>query len=104
VLPEPKVTVWVGLGELGEAEITTFGCASAMVTAVFFEPVRATGVALSVTTRLTTKVWLVVKVCAEILMVGPGQSEIVAGGTGPAKAQWITAVPSPKFQATSARR
>jgi hypothetical protein len=89
------------LGEPGEAEITTFGCARATVTFWFLEPVRATGVALSVTTRLTTKVWLVVNVCAEILIVGPGQSVSVAGGTGPVDEQWITAVPSPKFQATS---
>src|SRR5580704_8544763 len=85
-------TVLPGFGEAGEVWITTVGSARATVTGVFFEPIRP---ALSVTTRFTMNVLLTVNVCAEILFVGPGQSCIEPPG------QWITAVPSPKFQATS---
>src|SRR5580704_14889676 len=72
--------------------MTTCGRAAATLTLVLCEPVRP---ALSVTTRLTMNVCETVNVCAEILLVGPGQS----AGTPPG--QWMTAVPSPKFQATS---
>ena len=62
------------------------------MTSTLCEPVRP---ALSVTTRLTTKVCAVVKVCAEIRFV----PFVVMHDGSPG--QWITAVPSPKFQATS---
>jgi len=67
-------TVWLGTGALGEVVIATFGCASATLTDWFREPIRPT---LSVTTRLTTNVCAVVKVCAEILIVGEVMSHAI---------------------------
>jgi hypothetical protein len=87
-----NVTVVFTTGDAGDAVIFTSGSARLTVTGVFFDPIRP---ALSVVTRLTMNVCAVVKVCAEILFVGPGQSLAAPPG------QCMTAVPSPKFQATS---
>src|SRR5437870_10579970 len=70
------------------------GSPAVIMMVVFFEPVRP---ALSVTTRLTTKLPALAYGCGVILLFGP----LHCTGTGGPFGQWMTAVLSPKFQATS---